>query len=133
LFILLFTLPPVECGKSGGTGDRLMLFFGLEFLLPLPALNAAANAPFAPEYVFTGALALGVFRPNAVEAPSKAALREAVVEVEEEAELLLANVEARAGLRGAAIGAGGLTGGSREHDQDEREVSKRCYPAGFLK
>lgn len=101
-----------------------MLFLGLGFLLPLPALDAAANAPFAPEYVFTGALAFGVFRPNAVEAPSKAALREAVVEVEE-VELWLANVEARDGLRGAAIRAGGLTGWSREHGQDEREVSKQ--------
>jgi hypothetical protein len=120
----LLTLPPVECGKSGGAGDTLMLFLGRELFLPLPALNAAANAPFAPEYVFTGARALGVFRPNAVEAPSKAALRAAAVEEEVE-EFWLAKVEARDGLRGAAIRAGGWTGRSREHGQDEREVSKQ--------
>ena len=91
-----------------------MLFLGLGLLLPFPALNAAANAPFAPEYVFTGTFALGVFRPNAVEAPSKAALRDAVVEVDE-VEFWLANVEARDGLRGAAIRARRLTGGSRDH------------------
>ncbi len=119
----LLTLPPVECGKSGRTGETLVLFLELELLLPDPAVKAAPNAPFVP---FTGALALDVFRPNAVEAPSKATLREAVED--EELELLLAKVRARAvrdGLRCAAIGASRLTGESRDHGQNERELSKQ--------
>ena len=113
-------LPPVELGKSCGAVAMLTLFLGLGLLLPVPALKAAANAPFVPEYVFTGALALGVVRPNAAEAPTSAALREAVVD--EVVLPWLASVEVREGVRGAAM-SGGSVGWPRDHRQDERGIA----------
>lgn len=126
-FLALLTLPPVECEKSGGAGDALMLFLGLRLLLliPLLTLYAAAKAPFAPVYVFIGAPGLEMpaeFRPKAVEAPWSAALREAAAEEEDSG---LAKVEAREGLRGAAIRAGGWIGWPRDHRQNELELSKQ--------
>ena len=122
-FLLFLMLPPVELGKSCAAGAMLMLFLGLGLLLPVPTLKAAANAPFVPEYVFTGALAFDEFRPNAAEAPTSAALREAVVD--EVVLSWLAKVEVREGVRGAAMSAGGSVGWPRDHLQDECEASER--------
>jgi hypothetical protein len=134
LFLTLLTLPPVDCGKSAGAGDALKLFLGLGLLLPVPAPapNAAASAPFAPAYVFTGALAFdapGVFLPNAVDAPSKAAFREFDLD---EVDSWLAKVEARDGLRGAAIRACEMFGWPRDHRQNgarsERAMGSPSFP-----
>ena len=133
LLLMLLTLPPVVCGKSPGAGDTLKLFLGLVLFLPVPAPapNAAANAPLAPEYVFTGTLALntpGVFRPNAVEAPCKAAFREVDVD---EVDSWLAKVEARDGLRCAAIRACELFGWPRDHRQSELESERAMVSPSF--
>ena len=104
------------------------MFRGLGLLLPAPILEAAANAPFVPEYAFTGAFDFGALRPNAVEAPNNAALREDV----DEAESWLANVEAREGCRGgAAMSAGGVFGWPRDHRQCEPRLIKQSPPRSF--
>ena len=73
LLLTVLLPPPVIFGNSGSVGALVGPCFGLDGVLPFPAVAAAANALFPPEYVFTAVLALGAEgRLNAVDAPKSA-------------------------------------------------------------